>query len=297
MLKALLITAALWSSPLAEPAHADAVGCEPAANASPDKVARDEITQRLEHIATTDADFFDQLQLWFARTSFARALAGATSMVALDGTIDPSCVDAFHEYLDEFLRALRQLQSNEWPGIKDFGSEATDAATRLERVMTRDELRAVAKRLIPEISALKKLANGAPGLRDLECGDSGRLDLPTLFARTQRVIFRVRVITNHCGIGPVFKGASAEAEPLREALIGLAQSANALLSSDEKGTSARSRAFQEKLGRALEHAKNLGRTAPAWKSASNGSRGALVVSALEMLERDFARTKATLPRR
>lgn len=287
------------ASPIADarrPVRVAAAKASPG-SASIQQFVRDQVTDGLERIAHRDASFFEQLELSIARNAFGRAKAGAVQMVDPDGTVHPSLVDTFHDFIDEFLRALAQFESNDVPRDAHFGKAAISAAEHLPRSMERKELRATAKRLFAEITALKQKANDTPGLRDLEREDTAGLDLPSFVARVQRTIVRVEVITGHCGLGPVFTPAIAEAEPLRRSLLRLAQAANALDSGDDCPTPAQAKAVEEWLDFALDNARNLGKNAPAWRSASNGSRGALAVRALEGLRRTLELAKAKwLPR-
>lgn len=275
-----------------------AAACEfSPSSTSMEATVRDQITEGLELIATRDAAFFEQLELWFARDAFGRAKSGAAQMVEPDGTIHPTQVDTFHDFIDEFVRALVQLDSNDVPRNDDFGKAAKAKAKHIAHPMARKELQATAKRLLSEMRALMQKANHTPGLRDIEREDASKLDLPRFVSRVQRMIVRVEVITSHCGLGPVFTGAIAEAEPLRDSLLRLAQAANDLLSDAEGPTAAQMKTFEGWLHHALDNARNLGRNAPAWKSASNGSRGELAVRALEGLRRNFKLMKSTLAER
>jgi len=257
------------------------------------KEVRDRIVEGFD-LGSTDAIFFEQLELSIAGRAFGFARAGATNMVDPDGKLNQARVDDFHNFLDEFLRALGQIESGDMPANDHYGNGAKRAAKVLEKAMSQEALRDTAKRLKKDLAALKRLANDTPGLEDVELDRRNKATPPEFAAHTLRVITRIEVITGHCGVGPVFKPALDEAQPLRDNLLRLAQASNGLLGTDGNPTPEQVKAFEGWLKQAIDNAKNLGRNAPAWKNRNLGSRDKLVVNALQNLMKDFRAMKASL---
>lgn len=251
------------------------------------KVTRDEIVEALDALAAEHANFLNQLELSTAHKAFDRAYGGATNMVNADGIVSQESADEFHNYLDEFLRALKQLETGPWPNDSTYGKSANAAAKKLADPLSMAELKRVGKRLRPELEDLKSAANENPLLVELDITDIPKKDPVEFVSRTLRLIDRIGVITRRCGLGPFFKPANAAARPLKKDMLRLAQIANNLLDDAGHPVAERVGEFEKWLSQAIDNSKSMRRNAKAWNVKGFGARGKLVEGQLESLQRAF----------
>lgn len=254
-----------------------------------------EIQESIRLLAAGNESFFEQLELSIAGKAFAAMEGGATRMVSEDGDVDLVQVDVFHNYLDEFVRAMKQMEAGVFPNNSDYGKAANEAAKRISKPMKRSELVRGGKSIARDLGELKELANKTPGLEEVDPKQKCKT-LPEFSRYVHRLVDRVDVMTDRqIGLGPLFKPAIAEAEPMRASLLKLRQAANALLEEPLSRKSPELDDFEEWLELTLEHAEVLGRNAPVWKSSAHGNLGPACVDLLNSMQRQFKSVRRKLP--
>ena len=242
-----------------------------------------EIMDKLGNIASKDASFFDQLELSIANRYFAAMENGADGMLNTDGDPVINSVDTFHNFSDEFLRAMGQFEHGLLPATSDYGPAANQSARQLKMPMSIEQLKSAAKRIRTDVEGLKAKANATPGLQDIFYAHTSKLSREEFIVYAHRVDANIQVLIGNVGLGPVFSPAKAEADAVRNALLKLIQATNGLDVSDEKEAAEAWKEFDKWMTAASEAAKSLGRNAPAWRNPQLGNRGPLTVSRLAEL--------------
>lgn len=254
--------------------------------AAPDDVAEVQgvIYERLVAIEKEETVFFEQLELANAHRSFVAARKAAEKLCDVEGQPVLEQVDVFHNYLDEFLRALDQLKTGPIPPPRDYGKDAIERAKRLAPMGLKD-LRKIANRIRKELDAIKDLANEAEGLRDLDHIDARSIPVSGFAGYVRRVTARIEVITGSVGLGIMYRPAADELGPVRRSLIKLAQAANLVADAEGNLSKEGLKDFQEQLDETLALAKAMGRNAGVWRNPLLGNRGPLTVQHLEGLSK------------
>lgn len=164
--------------------------------------AQTEIVSRLDAVSRDQADFFIQLELSIARQTFTDMQAGAAAMLDETGGVITTHLDWFHNQLDEFQRALVQLDSGPLLGRSDYGHAANEAARAIKKPMKLSELQRRGESMSKELRAIEKLANETPGLEELD-SDRKIESVPEFVEHVHRVAARIEVLTDRrMGLGP-----------------------------------------------------------------------------------------------
>jgi hypothetical protein len=242
-----------------------------------------EIMDKLGSIASKDANFFDQLELSIANRYFTAMKNGADGMLNTDGDPVINSVDTFHNFADEFLRAMDQFEHGLLPATSDYGQAANQSARQLKTPMSVEQLKKSAKRIRTDVQGLKTTANATPGLQDISYVHTSKLPRDEFIVYAQRVDANIQVLIGNVGLGPAFTPAKAEADAVRNALVKLIQATNGLDVTDEKEAAEAWKEFDKWMTTASEAAKSLGRNAQAWRNPQLGNRGPLAVSRLAEL--------------
>lgn len=267
------------------------------ADPAPKRIATQQaIVARIAAVEEKQQVFLVQLELSIAKNAFFAMRDAAAAMVDADGDVQQVEVDRFHDELDEFQRAMAQLVAGAIPATETFGKAANEEARKIRTPMKRSELDRRGKEIAKELKALEALANGTPGLEELDPGRKIET-MPEFVVQSRRTIARLRVLTDRSiGLGPMFTPAMAEVKPFWDDVLKLEQATNGL---DREGLTAKSEdvsTYEEWLAASIADAKNLGKTAPVWKSAECGRLGDQCVELLASLDRSFRRLASKLPK-
>lgn len=246
--------------------------------------AQKEIVEALGRLTGAKATFLEHPYFSVAIRFFQTMRQGATNMLDPTGELSPENVDKFHNYADETMRCLGQMEADnvESAWFKSFDPKAEQ---EVRKKMSWSQQKDIAAAMRKELGRLKKLANDVQGLEEVALAKVQEMDVRQFQAHVVRVLVKIDVVLNSFGLGPVNTNMNLTGE-LRKNLVAVRVAADALVDGKGNLDPGRLQELDAHFERGIQNAEIVSQSLRPMQLKENGSRGKLVMAELEGLRED-----------